>query len=65
MKEGLTSSFLQQIENLIYHKDPSVVFGVLIILEYLVSSTGMTEEIWDSVEIPKYNKLNKQNFCEK
>lgn len=64
LKTGLVPDFLQQLKQLVHHKDPSVVVGSLMAIEFLISSSGVTEEILDLIEIPRVQKPKEQKTAE-
>lgn len=59
MKTGFVPLFLQHIKSLVHHKDQSVQVASLMVMEFLVSSPGITKEISNLVEIPTMGKLSK------
>lgn len=61
MKSGFVPHFIHQIKKLVHHKDPSVVVGSLMVMEFLVSSSGITPEISSLIELPKTDSLQNSN----
>ncbi|KAL5274864.1 HEATR6 family protein [Megaselia abdita] len=56
LKSGFVPNFVKELRKLVHNKDPSVVVGSLISIEFLVSSSGITSEILNLFEIPRIYK---------
>lgn len=50
---GLISKFVSLIRRLVHHKDTTIKLGALIVMEFLIARTEITDEIYDCVGLSR------------
>lgn len=54
---GILSKFMDQIRILSHHKDPTIQVAALIVIKNVISIKNMTNEMYESLQIPKNSKI--------